>query len=282
MTPSVIDPAHRPAVRWANVLFEPLSSNRDRVHAHIKFREFAASQVNWTAGWFAGVIYSGIHTLPADDPWRHLSARLASLQGDDMVRREPGVPVPVPTMAVSKNGQFGSNTDALDLVPNDFGDPWCDPSLTAVTPAPTENEAFDATPDHSYIDPVAAAMIAFGSESYTTTRQAALVSAERALGLPSGAWNLPPLDRLKEVDRWIEAMATAMRWTAYRRRVYFSRWDSFMHEQCLSWLNQADAALVGLWEPDLSDAEIMEGSDPDATYGLLKAEYDLEMMGEDF
>jgi hypothetical protein len=113
MTPSVIDPAHRPAVRWANVLFEPLSSNRDRVHAHIKFREFAASQVNWTAGWFAGVIYSGIHTLPADDPWRHLSARLASLQGDDMVRREPGVPVPVPTMAVSKNGQFGSNTDAL-------------------------------------------------------------------------------------------------------------------------------------------------------------------------
>ena len=68
------------AVRWAAALTEPLLSTAARVAADDAMRGRAAADPEWAATLFGGVLADVLTTLPPDDPWRHLSARIGGIE----------------------------------------------------------------------------------------------------------------------------------------------------------------------------------------------------------
>lgn len=258
---------HRAVARWANVLCEPLSSDRDRAHASLLMREHIETRVPWAVAYMAGVIRSLIQTLPSEDPWRHLATRVTGTGGEtDVVRNLPNRAAPLHTGAIGAFGQFGSIDDALDMVDTGMKDRWVDPNLTALTPSPARAEDFDDTPTGEYLHPVAAALVGFGATDYDTMYRACLAAAGTAMGHRPDGTQTGVMERLEAVHEWVDHCTQAIRWAAFRRRCYEGAGDTFLHSQLLSWIADADQVYIDEWTPDINDHEIAEAHVGDGEY----------------
>ena len=102
------------ALRWATGLTEPLLSTAARVAADDAMRERAGRHPRWAAVLFAGALADVLTTLPPDDPWRRLSARIGELRVGSPPRDDLG------TGAWRRGApggprRFGTWRDAADL-----------------------------------------------------------------------------------------------------------------------------------------------------------------------
>jgi len=190
------------AVRWAVALTEPLLSTRARVAADDAMRDRCRRHPEWAATLFGGVLADVLTTLPPDDPWRHLSARVGGIGIGTPPAAEPG------TGAWLRNPEgrwqpFGTWRDAADLtgaVPA-AADLRADPAVAAL-----------AEP----LEPAAAALLAFAARGRTESSDAVA-----ALG-PHGAVVFT-------------AGADALRWAVHRRRSYRGPGDLWPVEALTEW-----------------------------------------------
>ena len=195
------------AVRWAAGLTEPLLSIAARVAADEAMRGRAATDPGWAAALFGGTLADVLTTLPREDPWRHLSARIGDLSIGTPPRTDPGAGA---WRRGSAGGwqRFGSWQDAADLtgpVPG-AGDVRADPGLAAL-----------AEP----LRPRAAAVLAFAARGRGEAQ-----TALTALGGDGAAV--------------FEAGAEALRWAVHRRRSYRGSGDLWPVEALTEWAAAAE------------------------------------------
>ena len=192
------------AVRWAAGLTEPLLSTAARVTADDAMRGRALVDPQWAVTLFAGVLADVLTTLPVDDPWRHLSARIGGLS----IGTPPGSD---PSAGAWRRGsaggwhRFGSWRDAADLVP-ETGDLRADPGTAALVEP---------------LRPEPAAILAFAARG-----RAESAAAVGSLG-PDGA-------------AVFEAGAEALRWAVHRRRAYCGPGDLWPVEALTEWAAGAE------------------------------------------
>ena len=194
------------AVRWAACLTEPLLSTRARVAADDEMRARAAGDPGWAAAVFAGVLADVLTTLPPDDPWRHLSARIGGLSIGTPPRAEPGAGAWRRDRAGGRH-RFGTWRDAADLT---------EPVLTA--PADVRSDpgvAALADP----LSPAAAAVLAFAARGRAESRSAVDALDGRSV---------------------FEAGADALRWAVHRRRAYRGPGDLWPVEAMTLWAARAE------------------------------------------
>ena len=195
------------AVRWAVALTEPLLSTRARVAADDAMRDRAAADPEWAATLFGGVLADVLTTLPPDDPWRHLSARMGDISIGTPPAAEPG------TGAWLRNPEgrwqrFGTWRDAADLTGRSRTPPTCGRTRRSQRwPNPSNRP-----PPRCWRSPPAAA--------------------------PSPATRWP---RWARTGRWCStAGADALRWAVHRRRAYRGPGDLWPVEALTEWAAAAE------------------------------------------
>jgi len=197
------------AVRWAAGLTEPLLPTLARVAADQAVRRHAAADPRWAVTLFAGVLADVLTTLPAEDPWRHLSARIGDLTIGTPPRTDPG---PGAWRRDPGGGRrpFGTWRDAADLTGTPPGGPGddvrVDPGIAALSDPLT---------------PRAAAVLAFAARGRAEARAAVAATG------PSGATEF-------------EAAAEALRWAVHRRRGYRGPGDLWPVEAVTVWAAHAE------------------------------------------
>jgi hypothetical protein len=209
------------AVRWAAGLTEPLLPTLARVAADDAMRQHAAADARWAVTLFGGALADVLTTLPPEDPWRHLSARIGDLTIGAPPRTDPG---PGAWRRNRRGGRraFGTWWDAADLAgPVPGGDVRADPGIAAL-----------ADP----LTPQAAAVLAFAARG-----RAEAHSSVAAAG-PAGV-------------TVFEAAAEALRWAVHRRRAYRGPGDLWPVEAVTVWAAHAEdpAAVV----PAVPDREVI-------------------------
>lgn len=160
--------------------------------------------------WLAGVIGDLVASLPQPDPWRHLSARVPVAGGTDIVLLGTATP-PAGLGAASAAGEFGTWRDGVDLVPPAHANLLVDSGLIAL-----------AEP----LEPASAALLALCGSDFRTGARAL---EELATGGP-GAFDIA---------------APALRWAAWRRRVYTGPEDTYPMTTGFMWLNFAARLAAG-------------------------------------
>jgi hypothetical protein len=195
------------AVRWAAGLTEPLIGTAARLAADDALRGRALADPGWAVTLFAGVLADVLTTLPPDDPWRHLSARIAGLSIGTPPGSDPGT-------GAWRRGpaggwhRFGSWRDAADLTGDvpDADDVRLDPGIAAL-----------AEP----LRPAAAAVLAFAARGRTESG-----AAVTALGADGATV--------------FEVAAEALRWAVHRRRAYRGPGDLWPVEALTEWAAAAE------------------------------------------
>jgi len=195
------------AVRWAAGLTEPLLSTAARVAADEAMRGRAREDPGWAVLLFGGALADVLTTLPPEDPWRHLSARIGDLSIGTPPRTDPGTGA---WRRGSAGGwhRFGNWRDAVDLTGPvlETREVQGDPGLAAL-----------ADP----LRPVAAAVLAFAARGRGEAR-----AAVAALGGDGAAV--------------FEAGAEALRWAVHRRRAYRGPGDLWPLEALTEWAAAAE------------------------------------------
>lgn len=232
----------RPVARWAISLCEPLLTTHERVLIDREMIRFIRQNPNWSAAWFAGLLYDTVATLPADDPWRNLSGTIvAPRSGRRLVAEHPGVAAPRFTGARTAHGPFGSVSNTTDLLGEPVGDPAVDVAVAAVR--------------HD-MDPVAAALVAFAGHGWRCTRGAIEEVYSWAWKDGSGLERSAKAAQLAA----LESVAQAVRAVTHRRRIYSGSDDQFTVLCAYSWLARADAAMENReWEA-ANGQEIVESA----------------------
>lgn len=205
-------------VSWTAALCEPLIGTARRAQLDAEMRQRTAQTPLWGATFFGGMISDAIRTLPEEDPWRHLSARLrvgqiALTRGE--IPRPPEV-----TGAVLRDKAFGApdaGSDLVDLTPGD-------PSSAVASAALAEG-----------LNPVSAAVLAFGADGWRH-------SAEALASVPTGGRDM------------FDTGADALRWALWRRRTYVGLDDPMTMLSAMQWAWRAQqVAESGVM--DLADSE---------------------------
>lgn len=223
-------------VTWSLTLTEPLLSLKRRARledglarAHVTDRELVEL-------FLAGIVSDMVRTLPANDPWTELSARI----GDVTVGQEP----PGATGAVTAAGKpFGTWRDALDQTPLLHASPFDDPGLAALA-------GDDMVPE-------ASAILAAGATGWRET--AAMVAAAYAAG-PSSPGDYSAITDIRTRETYArgaalhhtrEAAVQAVRWAIHRRRAYVGSEDAWPSESAFRWAWRVTRQASGQkWSPD--------------------------------
>jgi len=232
-------------VQWGQTMYEPLLPPMVRNRIESAFAKAHREEPDRVHLFLAGLIAEAVGTLPAQDPWRNLSARCGNItvgenppESDGAVRDEDGLP-------------FGTWRDAIDVVGLEATTPWDDSALAALT----EN-----------LEAGAAAILAAGSRGWRATarmiRQVQLVGNRPEL--PAEFAGLPFADdpeylaandlahaRLCAVD--------ALRWAAHRRRAYLGRNDPWMEAAVSMWAWRATRRELEAGWTDADTARDIEG-----------------------
>lgn len=159
----------------------------------------AKAQPLWGAVLLGGMAADHVQTLPADDPWRHASARVG--EGEDaMVRFEVPRP-PEATGAELEGAHFGGEDSGKDLVDLGPGDPGAEVATAALAGG---------------LEPAAAAVLAFAADGWLRAALALLAAAEQ--GSPI-----------------FETGAAALRWAMWRRRAYVGADDPLTMLSAMQW-----------------------------------------------
>lgn len=216
------------SARWAITLVEPLLSVRRRIVAEDDMAALCRSKPAWATAFLGGVLADLVRSLPDDDPWRALSARIGTLSTGDSPPQQTG--------AVRADGRvFGTWHDAEDLVGLVFATPEIDVALAAV-----------AEP----LSPAAAAVLAISAAGWEAAARA--LRATHALAVPAEQ-DLPP--EVSYPEQWragvsgrelYEVGTTALHWALFRRRSYGYTDDPWPVESCFRWGWRADQIVAGL------------------------------------
>jgi hypothetical protein len=196
------------AVRWAACLTEPLLSTAARIAADDAMRARAREDPDWAVAVFGGALADVLTTLPPDDPWRHLSARIGGLVIGTPPRGEPGTGAWRRDRAGGWH-RFGTWRDTADLA---------EPVLT---------EPFDARSDPGVaaladpLRPEAAAVLAFAARGRAESRSAVDAAGTDGLSV-------------------VETGADALRWAVHRRRAYQGPGDLWPVEVMTLWAARAE------------------------------------------
>ncbi|GEL47775.1 hypothetical protein CHO01_28910 [Cellulomonas hominis] len=190
---------------WAAALCEPLISTRRRADLDAAMRQRATESPRWAVIFFAGMVSDQIQTLPAEDPWRHLSARAGDLTRCDVPRP------PDSTGAVSGGDVFGQPSQGEDLVDLSPGDPGAEVTSAALADG---------------LEPPAAAVLAFAADGW----RAAAGALEEVLA---------------QGHEVFEIGADALRWAVWRRRAYVGADDDLTMLSAMQWAWRAQALSEG-------------------------------------
>lgn len=206
---------------WVTSMGESLTDPRLALEIAGRARESFAADADRGRIWGAGVVSDVISTLPSVDPWRNLSARVRVEGGADLVLLG-AAPPPPQTGATSPSGSpFGTWQDGVDLVPPAHRNLLVDIGLIAL-----------AEP----LAPQAAAFMALAASDWRSG-----VRALEELGAGGG-----------EV---FDVVLPALRWAAWRRRVYTGPEDSYLMTTGFEWLSRASLITSGDPVDDSSWAE---------------------------
>lgn len=226
-----------PVARWVMTLSEPLLSTERRMTLDTDMAAFIASNHQWAVYWFTGSIADIVSTLPANDPWRHLSASIdltmismgessRDAEARMSFQNPRGQPAPGGTRAVFPDGRtFGSPADSADLVLPDIGPPESDIGLVALTePLGDLSSAIGgfATADVEFF------CSALGQVWHH------LWIAEFSGGTSVSAGS-----------EFLRAVAPVLRRFIHRRRLYTGQDDPFPTLAAFSWMARADRLISG-------------------------------------
>lgn len=243
----------RPVAHWIISLSEPLLSTAQRKSADDGLTEFIGRNVNWTCWWFAGFLHDIAHTLPPDDPWRHLSATIefgatsASEHPETFTHTTPGgAAAPTSTGAIfADESPFGQISDSDDLIAPGLGSPDTDLALAGLIEG---------------LDDLSAAVVAVASANVEVLART-LMTIHRHLWLAefTGATD----DRPSEA--FLRTISAALRRLIHRRRIYTGPADEFPSLAGFAWMARADRLVRGK-EPQPNEVDLVsEGAiDPTA------------------
>lgn len=194
---------------WVASLADPLLAPGVAAGATDRARRECGADPAGASSWLAGWTRDMLVSLPGPDPWRHLSARAPGARGgQDVVVRGWGE-VPTRVGATTARGRFGTWGDGTDLLVPQHRNPSADVGLAALAAG---------LPDAS------AAFLAAAGESMS--------AAGRALdGLCHGSG-----------AAIFDVAAPALRWAAWRRRVYAGAEDEHFVLTGIMWLEWASGA----------------------------------------
>lgn len=216
------------AVRWILTMTDPLipPGYRERMDAQMSAQ--ISVQPRWGSFFLGGAISDLIHTLPDDDPWRHISARFGDYAIGD---KAPGFDA-----AVTADGSpFGTYLNALDVSGQVMAYPEIDPGLISfaqdLSPAGCYALASGALSHQEAAKALLDALVPFGAYDATEDHQQdAMVTAVIHPEVPlegSGAL-------------LAEAGLPALRWAAARRRSYLNSFDDgYLFEILARWSHLA-------------------------------------------
>lgn len=224
------------ACRWAISLIEPLMPLTRRLVLDDELREVCQHDPAWVATWFGGVLADLMGTLPPDDPWRGLSARVVG-RGEEMTRGRP--PADAGTGAWRADGSaFGTYDDMSDLVTQTFSDLETDRAVAAL---------LDGLPVN------AAAAIAFASDGWQEAGRALAMIHTGSQQVALGIAGRPAADTGQR--RWSAASSgrvlfdtgdAAIRWAIARRRAWrLYDHDEWPIESAFNWAWRADRVAAG-------------------------------------
>lgn len=209
--------ASNAGLRWAIGLVEPLLPPELRIQQELELGELCALNPAFAAAFFAGVCSDMVLTLPAADPWRHLSARIDTPTGTLTRGDRP----PDTTGAVLPDGTtFGNLASVADIIEPVFNDHLIDVAVAAI-----------AEP----LAPEAAALIAFSADGW-----------EQAVGA-ANAIHLTATDSNSDSGGVVlyRVGTTAVRWCVHRRRSYITADDAWPVESAWNWAWRAGKVAVG-------------------------------------
>lgn len=229
------------AARWAVAQCEPLIPTRRRIELDEQMITLILEHPTWACAWFSGVIADHLRTLPAEDPWRHLTVNLgpdfdverpdSSIvnQGEWKTTRGPySGPVQLP------NGEaFGEGSSWTDLNLNDGSDPSLDTATAAVDEEISEE---------------ARVMLAFAANGWRKP-----FDYSRALFTQRST-----TDRLAAAISLFEAGSDALRWSLHRRRTYTGIDDTMSILSMFTWLTTADYIASEKPWPEMDNLKFIE------------------------
>ena len=192
-----------------------------------------AHHPRWAGNFFGGFIADIMMTLPIQDPWAHLSARVGSVTVGNRPPETEG--------AVHADGRpFGTWRDALDRLPLMFNDPEDDPQLVALT-----------------VDllPPAAAILASGAYGWQECIR--MIEAVGRRQPPAGT-EMPAQWRVRwSGGQLFTSCVEASRWAIHRRRSYRGLEDLWPAEAAFRWAWRADRITADIaWSTEDVDSGI--------------------------
>lgn len=231
------------AAQWAVQQCEPLIPGAARLSTEARLVELTSPAPRRTASWLGGILADQVQTLPPDDPWRNLSARLSNLaRGNNPPERDG---------AAGAGHPFGTVTDGTDLVPASFPSPMTDVGLAGLG---------------NGLAPQAAAVLAFAADGWARCTEA-LTAVHGQL-----------IDQGADVAAacLVATGGDALRWALWRRRVYTSPQDDWFLASAFSWVWRAEqiastGTLPGDELAEIDAALQDEAIDPAAYRALVDA-----------
>lgn len=224
-------------VSWSAALCEPLISTTRRSQLDAQMRQRAAETPLWAATFLGGMISDAIRTLPSEDPWRHMPARMRV--GQVSLTRGDIPHPPEATGALLRNEAFGSPDSGKDLVDLTPGDP----SSAVASAALVEG-----------LNHVSGAVLAFGADGWKH-------STEALVAVPRGGRDL------------FDTGADALRWALWRRRTYVGLDDPMTMLSAMQWAWRAQQVLES-GEVELSDSEMELIAQAISDYGIEDGSYE--------
>lgn len=269
-------PADRRAevARWIVTWTEPLIDDSSRLRTSREMGRFIERNSDWSCAFLAGVLTDLAHSLPADDPWRHMAAlidldqvatgRAAEDPNRRLARRSERAPLPALTGAVTVEGRpFGTRKDALDLLSPGVADASVDVGMAAVA---------------TNLSPLAAALVAFGAHD-ARTLQYVLNQTYHHLWMA----NFASLIDQSAGQALLDASGAAIRWLIHRRRAYTGPEDPFPNMVGFNWISVADRVNAGTPILDEAGRLAKQGAIDAEMYGYLTgADLEADDTGDDF
>jgi hypothetical protein len=195
------------AAQWAIQQCEPLIPGATRLSTEARLVELTTDAPRRTAAWLGGTLADQVQTLPPDDPWRNLSARLGNLTH--------GNNPPEQDAAAGAGRPFGTVADGTDLIPASFPSPMTDVGLAGLG---------------NGLSPVAAAVLAFAADGWGRCSEALTVVHGQLMddGASVAAAGL------------VATGGDALRWALWRRRVYAGPQEDWFLASAFSWVWRAE------------------------------------------
>ena len=221
--------------RWATAFCQPFVSDDTRLRAKREFEALCVADPGWCRWWLSGAVSNVACSLPVDDPWTGLGARVLG-DGVDIVRPGLAHTVPDGTGAVLPDGDvFGGPSSVTDLVVPETDD--------------FRQDLFLA-PYAEKLSGEAAALVGFSMGGAASVHQAVL-ALEAVTGGPV-----------------FDALIQALRLVSTRRARYEGADDVFTMLSLLWWQDRAGRLLLDPGSPqwdeevrrEIENAKIPEGA----------------------